>query len=1011
VSFIHLHIHSVFSLMRGTADLDTICRTVKELGMDRFALTDTNNLYGHVFFLQAARRWNITPIIGAELRRNNRERAVVLAKTDAGYESLCRLVSLRHACPGQDLGSGLLANSREIIVLTDHLPLMERLQGEAEVYAELVRGKPFGPVLAFARSRGIPIAATGGVHFIAPEDFGLHKLARAIDLNTTLSRVRPSDCAPRSAYLSGPEEMEASFPNLPEAVDNTRRISDACLFSGRPRHIVTPGFRGLDRRGIMDMLRAKAEAGIAWRYRTETPAVRRRLEYELDLISQKGFGSVFLVVADIVKQAPITCGRGSAAASIVSYLLGITNVDPLGYNLYFERFLNPGRTDPPDIDIDFPWDQRDHVLDYIFDTYGRDRTAMIANHVGFRPRAAVREIAKVYGFPDADIKQITDRLAHIWHWTGASVEETIRSHPVFSGMNLDTRWAQVIGLSPFLSSMVRHISVHCGGVVITPRPVNCYVPVQAAPKGVQVIQWEKDQAEDAGLVKIDVLGNRSLAVIRDTIAAVRSIYGKIIDYQSFNPLHDPETQRCIAAGDTMGVFYIESPAMRQLQKKTGKGDFEHLVIHSSIIRPAANTYINEYIMRLRGKKTEPVHPVLDRVLKETYGIMVYQEDVTKIAVELAGFTPAMGDGLRKTLSKKHNSRKLTEYRQRFVSGAAARGVSRPVIDSVWQMILSFGGYSFCKPHSASYAMVSFKSAFLRAHYPAEFMAAVISNRGGYYSCFAYLSEARRMGLDILPPDINQSERHFTGAHRQIRVGFMQIKGLRDRTIDTLLRDRTANGPFASMEQFIRRVDPDPADLALLIRIGCFDVLEQRRTRPQLLWVAKTRRKRPGPAVQASLGLFDSEPAVTPDLDEYGLRTRILTEVELLGFPLSMHPLDLYAAALDTVSYINAADMEQYVGKNITITGWWITNKLVYTKEQEPMAFISFEDKTALYETVFFPRAFKKYARLFSPVYPFVLSGRVEQEFGAVYLNVSHVRTIRKKPDPRCTAGMLHRHQA
>ena len=670
-------------------------------------------------------------------------------------------------------------------------------------------------------------------------------------------------------------------------------------------------------------------------------------------------------------------------------------MDPLKYNLYFERFLNPGRKDPPDIDVDFPWDERDDILDYVFEKYGPQRSAMVTNHVGFRPRAAVREIAKVYGLPESEIKRVTDRLAHLWSWSGQSVEEVVDRHPVFQGLHLDPPWPEILAWSSHLEGMVRHLSVHCGGVVVVPDELSRYVPTEVAPKGVRIVQWEKDQTEDSGLVKIDLLGNRSLAVIRDALEAVCRNTGRVITYEDLNPLDDPETQAIIARGDTLGVFYIESPAMRQLQKKTGKGDYEHLVIHSSIIRPAANDFISEYVRRLKGESYQPLHPILGRVLQETYGIMVYQEDVTKISVEMAGFSPEEGDGLRKTLSKKRNARQLSAYRKQFIRGALINGISMEVIERVWEMILSFGGYSFCKPHSASYALVSFKSAYLRAHYPAEFMAAVISNQGGYYSTFAYISEARRMGLTVLPPDVNASERAYIGKGRDIRMGLMQLKGLKESALDTLLQERRQGGEYRSFEDFMGRNRLDPSDVRILIKAGCLDSIAEGRSRAELLWQTEAGRQKRPASPQTSLDLFGQETVRLPRLGHYSFRTALLHEVEILGFPLMVHPLDLYADALREMHYIKACNMHRTIGEWVTMVGWWVTNKMVYTKQEEPMAFISFEDQTGLYETIFFPNAFRRYCSRFTPVRPYILRGVVEEDMGAVSLNVQEMGFLGK----------------
>ena len=497
-------------------------------------------------------------------------------------------------------------------------------------------------------------------------------------------------------------------------------------------------------------------------------------------------------------------------------------MDPLRYDLFFERFLNTGRTDPPDIDVDFPWDERDDILDYVFRAYGTGRVAMIANQVGFRARAAVRETAKVYGLPEGEIAEVTRRLGG-W-WSARTALDEVRRHPLFKDYQLRPPWPEILARAGELEGFPRHLSVHSGGVVIAPDELNRYVPREPTPKGVSVIQWEKDQAEDAGLIKLDLLGNRSLAVIRDALTAVEGNYGHTIPYERFNPLDDLRTRELIGRGDTLGVFYVESPAMRQLQKKTRRGDFEHLVIHSSIIRPAANVYIREYVRRLHGGAYRPLHPLLGEILGETYGIMCYQEDVAKVAMAMAGFSAAEADRLRKILSKKRSERALADYRERFAAGARARGFAPETIGAVWEMIMSFSGYSFCKPHSASYALVSFKSCYLRAHYPAEFMAAVISNGGGYYRAFAYVSEARRMGLAVLPPCVNASDARYTGRGRELRVGLAHLKGLGRAALEEVLAARRAGGPFENLDDLLRRTDLDPADLRVLIKAGALDCL-------------------------------------------------------------------------------------------------------------------------------------------------------------------------------------------
>jgi error-prone DNA polymerase len=738
-------------------------------------------------------------------------------------------------------------------------------------------------------------------------------------------------------------------------------------------------------------LKEECYRGAERRYGELSDSVRKRLEHELKIVEDKGFASYFLIVRDIVRQSARTCGRGSAAASLVAYCLGITHVEPIGRNLFFERFLNEGRVDPPDIDIDFPWDERDGIFDYVFRKYGSGRAAMISNHVGFRARAATREVAKVYGLPEQEIKAVTQRMGY--YWSIHCLEDSIRHHPIYKDMELKEPWPEIVRLATKLEGYPRHMSVHCGGIVIVPDRIDRYVPVEPAPKGVPIIQWEKDQAEDAGLIKIDLLGNRSLAVIRDALAAIKENYGIEIDYEQWDPTTDARTQDLIRRGDTLGVFYVESPSMRQLQQKCQTGDFDHLVIHSSIIRPAANKYIREYVRRLRGGSYQPLHPILDEVLGETYGIMVYQEDVSRIAMAMAGFNASDADLLRKILSKKRAGKKLEDYREMFYAGSAARGVSRGVIDEVWEMIMSFSGYSFCKPHSASYALVSYKSCYLRAHYPAEFIAAVLTNQGGYYSPFAYVSEARRMGLRVLLPDVNESRKAYWGRGTVIRVGLMQLKGLHETALQAVLEERR-KGPFLSLEDFLGRVEMDLADAKLLIKAGAADSISGGATRPEMIWKALAWHEARAARRPVARSLFqDMPPVVAPRVPQYGAREILEHELETLDFLISRHPLSLYDQPLSKFRRVRGADLPKHVGERVTTVGWWVTGKLITTKDDEPMEFISFEDTSALYETTFFPQAYARFCHILNRSRPYVLSGVVEEEFGAVTLTVDSVRLL------------------
>ena len=988
--FVHLHVHSSYSPMQGVPSLQTLCRTARAQGADTLALTDTNGLYGAIRFLEVARTSGIKPILGTELTHET-HRAVLLAQTPAGYGNLCRILSARHD-DTFDFIAMVAQHRAGLTILSDDQTALTAWHRQApdDLFVELTPGPDMAETLAFSRRSGLPPVATTRAQFLTPSDYQLHRLLRAIALNTTLSRLPDDACCKPTHWMMSAAEVARQFPHVPEALTNSRQIADHCATDWDFKHLIFPSFRHLTPSQAFDRLRTQTYEGAYRRYGTLSPAVSARIDYELAVIRDKGYADYFLIVEEIVRQAPRTCGRGSAAASIVSYCLHITHVDPIRHRLVFERFLNPGRHDPPDIDIDFPWDERDAVLDRVFAQYGERSAAMVANQNTLAIRAAIRETAKVYGLPKAEIGRVlplilrqTDHFA-----AAADMESRAWTARLCRHARLSAPWPDIIHWALQLDGHFRNLSLHCGGIVLVPDEIRRYVPVERSAKGIPVIQWEKDQAEEAGLVKIDLLGNRSLAVIRDALAAIARHTGRHIDYAAWDPLTDARTSALIRHSDTMGCFYVESPATRLLLKKlwttmptaqqAQADDFEYLTIVSSMIRPAAHRFADDFIRRAHGQPYRALHPTLHDALSETFGIMVYQEDVMKVAVALGGFSIEDGDQLRKILSKKHKQRQLRDYQRQFYAGALVRGAELRAIEQIWAMIMSFAGYSFCKPHSASYAQVSFKSAYLRAHYPAEFMAAVISNQGGFYSTFAYVSEARRMGLTIQPPDLNGSDWAYQGREKNLRVGLMQIKGLRKEVVDDVMAKRAAQGPFRSLQDFLERVGPDPSQVRLLIKAGCFDCLAGELTRPALLWRLLAWREH-------------SPPRYLPIPPEYPLSRLIAEEIETFGFPLRCHPLDLVPAGHVPPTVVPACDMARHIGRSITMMGALITEKVVHTKQGDPMEFVSFEDLSGLYDATIFPDLYRKTCHLLDTNCVYVIEGRVEAHFAAVTLTVTAIR--------------------
>ncbi|MDH5740145.1 MAG: DNA polymerase III subunit alpha, partial [Nitrospira sp.] len=730
-SFVHLHVHSDYSPMRGVSPLEELCALAQRQGASALAITDTNGLYGAIRFVECAKQQGLRPILGAELTTGN-HRAVLLVKTPDGYANLCRLLSERHCNPSFNFLTSVSRYRRDLIIFTDDEAALTAWMQDSrqDLYVELTPGPAMHETLLFSRRVDLPLVATNRVYFAHANDFSTHRLLRAIALNTTLSRLPKEACCTPRQWLMPPTLMASQFPHVPEAVANTVRIAEASYSDWRFGDTIFPAFRRLTDEEAFSTLQDNTYAGAQDRYGVITQKVRDRIEKELTIIRAKHFAHYFLVVEEIVRRAPRTCGRGSVAASIVSYCLKITHIDPIKHNLFFERFLNPGRKDPPDIDIDFPWDERDQVLKEVFEQYGERQAAMVANQNRLGFRAAIRETAKVYGMPAEEIGKMSSHILRQKDLLDFPTPPTMEQWLCRLSQTLKLRvpWPEILIQALKAQNHFRHLSMHCGGVVIVPDEIRRYVPVEYTAKRLPVIQWEKDQTEDAGLVKIDILGNRSLAVIRDALAAIAEQTGRQIDYATWNPLEDADTQETIRCGDAIGCFYIESPATRLLLRKLWTGMpphrravadvFKYLVMVSSLVRPATNAFVEEFIRRAQEDSCASWHPKLKGVLDETHGIMTYQEDVTKVAMALADFPIDDADQLRKVLSKKHKAKQLQDYRVQFFHGAAKNGASLEMIEEIWRMILSFAGYSFCKPHSASYAQVSFKSAYLRTHYPA-----------------------------------------------------------------------------------------------------------------------------------------------------------------------------------------------------------------------------------------------------------------------------------------------------
>ena len=936
-----------FATGEGVYTAEVIARLAPRLGYRQVAAWDPG-LHGYPRLREEALAAGLTPLLAARFTWRGLAFGA-LPHSDLGYGEFCRL--LTDTAHGRE---GVLP--RDCALLAETLEGLEALQREGFEGALLAHGRNQREA-AEALRRGLAVAAPQVLRFRKEAGLELHRLKRAMATQSTLTRVAslwdPRDAAVDRATWEG--RFPAAEPRVARA---TAAIAEQV--AGWRMHWgawVMPRPLCADDLDLDQELQARVRQGLGRRYTQVGAEIEARLELELGLIRRKRFAGYFLAVHDLIREAGATrtCGRGSGAASIVSYLLGITNVDPVATNLMFERFLSDARMDPPDLDIDFAWDERDAVIASVFQRYGRERVAMVSNHVYFQAKGALRDVAMAFGRPEAELK-ILARFIRGWDEGVQGIQE----HPA---------WAPILAQAQALQGHFHQLSVHPGGTIITPGPLWQHVPFQPAPakEGVSITAWDKDGVEDYGLVKIDLLGNRSLAVVRDALA---ELGGRAPEALHWHPRLDPATQSLLAKGDSMGVFYVESPATRQLQMRVGKGDFETLVIHSSLIRPAAHHWIDTYVKRSRGEEAYvPSHPVLASLLSESFGVLVYQEDVVRVGMALAGWSHEEADKLRKLLGKSDCSRKLPLFEARFREGCQGQGIPPAVIDEVWDMVRTFRGYSFCKPHSASYAQVSFESAWLKTHHPAVFFAAVISNQGGFYAPIAYLGDARRHNLVVRGPDVNASRWAFAAEGEQaLRVGLMAAKGAREGEVRALLAERERNGPYAGVEELLERVELSLPTVEALASGGALDRWAPDGDRTRLLW--------------AKLGGIPAgvRPRPTDPFDRAAL------ELEILGLTLEIHP-----AALQRARHGGAPNRAADVavpGRQLRFWALVVSEKTVRTEKGDLMQFVSFEDETALCEAVAFPDAYRRRRRPFRMGDILPVAGRSTRQDGLVVLEVA-----------------------
>jgi len=1013
--FVHLRTHSTFSFLAGTATVDELVRKAASEGMSAVALTDTNGLYGVVPFVKACRERGVKPIFGAELDGywdGTKRRVTLLARNQDGYRELSRILTRRHTDPDFDFATALKGLSENLYILSDDRKVLEMLTTHPYLRVPLpvARGRVWDERRFYLRSIAgrldLTVVAAGEVYFLHRRDYFLHKLLTAMRTRTTIGTLPPGEVAPAESFFCSGSDVASVFRDDLGVIDATAEVAEDCDVELTLGKLRLPKFRG-ERlpHGLSDitrpaeLLRELAIRGLKRRMKEgdiepgEWQTALDVLDRELSVVEEKGLVDYFLICWDIVDYATSrgmrSLGRGSAGNSVLSYALGITHVNPIRFNLFFERFLNPEREGFPDLDIDFATEDRYMVLEYIFERYGEDNVAMIGTYSTFRARGAVREVARALGIPQNEISHIVDRVPMFA--SAERLDDACKLTPSASSLRFDEEPLRtILPLAKRIGGFPRNMSTHPCGIVVCPHPVSELVPLQHDSRGYLITQWSMHEIEEAGLLKMDIIGQKGLAVIQEASSMAEENEGRPIRVTVKECLGDEKTKHLLGEGATEGCFYIESPIMLQLLRQARCDSLEVLTALSSIIRPGVSNYGGKRLYLRRHLGLEEVgylHPTLEDVLKDTYGCLIYQEQVIRIAVAVAGMSYAKADGLRRCMSfKSADDESMESYREDFLGGAVRKGIPPDVADEIFRQIASFAGYAFCKAHSASFALESFESLYWKAHYPAEFMAAVLSNGGGYYSAQEYIEEARRMGLVIHPPCVNRSRVRFYGVGQKLWVGLMQVKGLRSGVAERIVEGR----PYRSLREFIEKVKPSTEEVETLIRCGAFSSFG--RTRPELMWELRLILSGADKDLLSDI----------PSLPDYDLTRRIAVELEALGLAVSGHPLLMFAERLEKFAerygLVSSGSLRDHVGEVVNIAGWLVTSRPTRTSTTgEEMLFVTFSDPCGRFDVVFFPDVYRRVAHLFtSNPGPFIVRGRVMTELGVESIEAYELVNILRK---------------
>jgi DNA-directed DNA polymerase III PolC len=1004
----YLNCHTGFSFKYGTLPIKTLFEEARRCGIHKLALTEINNVSSYLEMLRICDEnksreeglnkygkpaFDLDIAVGVECRdtRSGTLTFITIAKNNEGFEAINRFLSKHNR---EEKPFPPRAPEFENVFVIYPFGKIEPEQLREYEYIGIRKEElTIFSIYPLRKEYAHKFVALHSVTFLPPEkkdnklvyrDHNAHRLLRSIANNTLLSKLSPHQQADKNEFMLPEAELEKQFENCSELILNSKALLDQCSIECKLGEDKNKKYFTSSQGEDMNYLRAATAIGYAKRYGEDKTIWDSHIEKELRIIAKKGFNAYYLIAFDLItfakKQGYDFVGRGSGANSTVAYCLGITNVDPIELDLYFERFLNEERVSPPDFDIDFSWDNRDTIYDYLFTKYGYDHVCLLGTHVTYQSKSILRELGKVFGLPKEEI------------------DELVENRKSNSGRDHISKMVFAYAEYIVQKELPANISIHAGGVLITEKPIYAYTATEFPPKSLPVSQFEMHAAEDFGIYKFDILSQRGLGHIKETVKHVKRNKGIDIDVHQFKKFkQDEKIKDLMRNSKAMGCFYVESPAMRMLLGKLRCEDYLTLVAASSIIRPgvASSGMMKEYITRFHTKRNggtyESIHPVMDELMHETYGVMVYQEDVIRVAHYFAGLTLTEADVLRRGMSGKYRSREeFQRVKDRFFEGCNERGYDPKVTDRVWFEIESFAGYSFAKGHSASYAVESYQSLFLKAHYPLEFMVGVINNFGGFYRTEFYFHEARMNGGKINAPCVNHSEYLTTIYGEEIYVGFVHLKSLETKIAQRIAEERRKNGDYKSLDNFLRRTPGIGLEqLRILIRLGSFRFTG--KTKQQLLWESMLYLSNTKTKPTTTVDLFDTEPKEypLPELKRNKLEDAF-DEIELLGFPLC-NPFDL----LETTNYgdTNALDLHLKKGKQVHIVGYIVTTKDAWTmKTKEHMAFGTFYDvQGEAFDTVHFPNSARQFPFRGRGFYS--MKGRVTEDFGVYAIDVTWMEKL------------------